>query len=230
MAAGCAPVFVDLQRAGAGADHLLQRAGQRGRPLAEHADIDRQSVESLDGACDVPRPRCAGGGQRAMRRAGAAAHHAGDAGGERLVHLRRRDEMDMGVDAAGSQDLAFAGNDFGARPDDDVDTGLGVRVAGLADCGDAPVVQADIGLVDAGMVKDDHIGDDGVQRALGARKLALAHAVADNLAAPELHLLAIDGEVLLHLDEKIGVGKPDLVAGRGAEHLRVCRAADPGWH
>ena len=32
--------------------------------------------------------------------------------------------------------------------------------------------------------------------------LALAHAVADHLAAAELHLLAVDGEVALDLDER----------------------------
>jgi hypothetical protein len=39
------------------------------------------------------------------------------------------------------------------------------------------------------------------------RTLALAHAVADDLAAAELHLLAVDGEILLDLDDEIGVGR-----------------------
>ena len=38
---------------------------------------------------------------------------------------------------------------------------------------------------------------------------ALPHAVADHLAAAELHLLAIGGEILLDLDEELGVGEPD---------------------
>ena len=50
---------------------------------------------------------------------------------------------------------------------------------------------------------------------------ALAHAVADHLAAAELHFLAVDGEVLLHLDRQIGVGEPHAVAGGGAEHFRI---------
>ena len=53
------------------------------------------------------------------------------------------------VEAAGGEDLAFAGDGLGARADDDVDAGLGVRVAGLADGGDAAVAQADVGLEDA---------------------------------------------------------------------------------
>ncbi len=49
----------------------------------------------------------------------------------------------------------------------------------------------------------------------------LAHAVADHLAATELDLLAVDGEILLHLDPQVGVGEPHAVAGGRAEHLRV---------
>ncbi len=41
--------------------------------------------------------------------------------------------MDVAVDAAGGEDLALAGDDLGARPDDDVDVGLHVGIAGLAD-------------------------------------------------------------------------------------------------
>ena len=51
--------------------------------------------------------------------------------------------------------------------------------------------------------------------------LRLAHAVADHLAAAELHLLAIDGEILLDLDDEIGVGKPHPVAGGGPEHVGI---------
>ena len=53
-----------------------------------------------------------------------------------------------------------------------------------------------------------------------ARALALAHAVADHLAAAELHLLAVGREVLLDLDEQLGVGQPHAVARRSG---RTCR-------
>ena len=56
---------------------------------------------------------------------------------ERLLDLLRADEVDVGVDAAGGDDHAFAGDDLGARADDDVDARLHVRVAGLADRRDA---------------------------------------------------------------------------------------------
>ena len=47
--------------------------------------------------------------------------------------------MDMRVDAAGGQDFAFAGDDLGAGADHDIDAGLDVGVAGLADPRDAAV-------------------------------------------------------------------------------------------
>ena len=53
------------------------------------------------------------------------------------------------------------------------------------------------------------------------RGLRLAHAVADHLAAAELHLLAVGGEILLDLDDELGVGEAHPVAGGRAEHLGV---------
>jgi hypothetical protein len=122
------------------------------------------------------------------------------------------------------QDPAFAGNRLRARSDEDVDPRLGVRVTGLADGGDAAVLQPDIGLVDAGRIEDERIGDDGVHRAFAACGLALPHTVADDLAAAELDLLAINGEVLFNLDEKLGIGKPDAVAHSRTVHLGIGRA------
>ena len=78
------------------------------------------------------------------------------------------------------------------------------------------------------VVDDQRVGDDRVDGALGAGHLALAHAVADHLAAAELHLLAIGGEVLLDLDEELGIGKPDPVAGGRPEHLGIGGAGDAG--
>jgi hypothetical protein len=66
------------------------------------------------------------------------------------------------VDAAGGEDHAFAGDDLGARPDDDGHAGLDVRVAGLADGRDAAVLDADVGLDDAPVIDDQRVGDDGI--------------------------------------------------------------------
>ena len=134
----------------------------------------------------------------------------------------------MGVDAAGGEDLAFAGDDFGAGADDDVHAGLDVRVAGLADAGDAAVGDGDVGFDDAPMVEDQGVGDHRVDRALRLAGLGLAHAVADDLAAAELHFLAVEGEVLFDFDEEGGVGQAHAVAGGGAVHVGVGAAGDAG--
>ena len=52
---------------------------------------------------------------------------------QRFLDLLRRDEVDVGVHAAGGEDLALAGDDLGRGADDDGDARLGVRIAGLAD-------------------------------------------------------------------------------------------------
>jgi hypothetical protein len=68
----------------------------------------------------------------------------------------------VAVDAAGGDDHALAGDDLGAGADDDRHAGLDVRIAGLADAGDAAVLEADVGLDDAPVVDDQRVGDDGV--------------------------------------------------------------------
>ena len=78
------------------------------------------------------------------------------------------------------------------------------------------------------MIEDDRVGDDGVDGAARVGGLRLAHAVADHLAAAELHLLAVGGEVLLDLDHELGVGEAQPVAVRRAEHLGVVRAGQGG--
>src|SRR6185437_14914599 len=90
-----------------------------------------------------------------------------------------------------------------------------------ADRADVAFLDRDVGFDDAPVIDDQRVGDDGIGRALLVGRLRLAHAVADHLAAAELHLLAIGGEVLLHLDDEVGVGKPHLVAGGGPEHSGI---------
>ena len=92
--------------------------------------------------------------------------------------------MDAGVKTTGGEDLAFAGDHLGPRPDDDGDAGLDVRIAGLADGKNLAVLEADVGFDDAPMVEDQRIGDDGVDRALPVGDLRLAHAVGITLPPP----------------------------------------------
>ena len=149
-------------------------AGQRGVALAGEAEIDREGVEGAQHHLDVPRARRAGRRLGAVGRAGAAAEHRRDARHQGVVDLLRADEMDVQVEAAGGEDLALARDHLRARPDDDVDVRLDVRVAGLADPRDAPALQADIGLHDAPVIEDQRVGDDRVDGALGVRRPATA--------------------------------------------------------
>ena len=220
------PILVQLQRAGAGADLFDQRVRAAGIALAGEQQVHRQAFRRLKHAADVPGTWRAGGGVGAGRRPRAAADHGGDAAGEGFFHLLGADEVDMGIDAARGQDLAFAGDDLGAGPDDDVDAALDVGIARLADFRDAPACQADIGFQDAPMVDDHGVGDDGVDGALRARGLGLAHAVADHLAAAEFHLLAIGRAILLDLQHQGGIGQPQAIPDRGTKHVGIGASAD----
>ena len=225
-----APVLVQLERAGAGLDHLLQSGGAGRVALAGKAEIDRKAVGGLDHAADVKRPRRAGGGEGAMRRPGTAAEHGGDARHQRLLDLLRADEMDVGVETPGGENLALARDHLGAGADDDGDAGLDVGIAGLADCCDAVALQADIGLHDAPVVEDQRVGDDGIDRALLVGDLTLAHAVADHLPATKFYLFAVAGEIFFHLDDDVGVGKPYPVTGGRPEHVGIDGAFDLRRH
>ncbi len=223
-----APVLVQLQTGRPGAQHFLQRLRLRGVALAGEGEVDGQPLGRLQHARQVPGTGRAGGGRGSGGRAGAAAHQCGDARGDGVIHLLRTDEMNMRVDPARGQDLAFAGDDLGAGTDDDIDSGLDVRIAGLADGGDAAVGHGDVGFDDAPMVDDQRVGDDGVDRALRLRRLRLAHAVADDLAAAELHFLPVASEIFLHLNDQVGVRQTHAVPGGGAEHVGIGGAGDAG--
>ena len=132
------------------------------------ANIDRPGFHRLQHPADVPGARSAGRGSGAGGRAGAAAEDGGQAGRQRLVEDLRADEVDVGVDAARGDDLGLAGDRLGAGADDDVDAGLGVGVAGLADRDDPPVLDADVRLDNTPVVEDDSVGNDEVDRAGGA--------------------------------------------------------------
>jgi hypothetical protein len=60
-----------------------------------------------------------------------------------------------------------------------------------------------------------------INSAVAAGTLRLTHAVADDFATSEFDLLAIGREVLLHLDDELGIGEAHLVADRWAKHLRI---------
>src|SRR5258707_4105 len=135
-----APVLVQLEGTGAGFDLLFQRRRPGRVAFAGEAEVHRKRVRGLDHAADVPRTGRAGGGVGPGSRAGAAAQHGRDAGHQRFFDLLRADEVDVGVEAAGGEDFSFAGDHFGAGTDDDGDARLDIRITGLADRVNPPVL------------------------------------------------------------------------------------------
>src|ERR1700682_1166342 len=154
----------------------------------------------------MPRPWGAGGRCGAGGRPRAPREHRCGGGVERRVNQLWANQMNMRVNAAGGEDAVLAGDHLGARTDHDVDPELDVGVACLADAANAAVANPDIGLDDAPMVEDHRIGDDGIDGAVRAGRLALPHTVADHLAAAELYLLAVDRAVALDLESQSGIG------------------------
>ena len=138
--------------------------------------------------------------------------------------------MDMHIKPACGQDAPFTGDDFRARADDDVHIGLRVGIARLANRGNPPAAQADICFHHAPMVQDQRIGDNGIHRAIGARDLRLAHAIANHLAAAEFHFLTIGGQVALNLDEDFRIGQAHTVAHGWAIHAGISGARDFRCH
>ena len=136
----------------------------------------------------------------------------------------------MTVDGTGGEDAAVACDDLGRGPHHQV--GMHARhdvgVARLADGGDAAVANSDVGLDDSPVVDDHRAGDDGVGRTVGSGRPGLAHRLTEYLSATEDGLVTrparTTAAVLGDLDEQIGVGQPDPVAGRGTEERSVAAA------
>src|SRR5581483_11594241 len=189
--------------------------------LAGNTEIDRKGVERLDHAPHVPGTGRAGRGVGAVRRSGPATQHRGDAGLQRVLDLLWADEMNVAVKAASGEKLAFTGDHVSARPNHDGDAGLNVGIARLANRGNHAFLDRDVGFDDAPVIDNQRVGDDGIGGALLVGDLRLAHAVADHLAAAEFYFLAIGREILLDLDDEIGVGKPHSVASGRAEHVGI---------
>ncbi len=222
---------MQLQAAGARQNLLGQRLARGGVSLPQESEVHRPRFGRAKHLFQIPAARRAGGRVGAGGRTGSAADHGGGAVRQRLVDLLRRDEVDVSIDRAGGDDLAFARDHFGGRADHQIgiDAGLRVGIARLADLHDAPVANADIGLHDAPVIDDQRVGDHQIERAvLGLARGggALAHAVANHLAAAERDLVAVDGVILLHFDDQLGVGQAHAVAGSRAVQVGVSAARD----
>src|SRR6516162_192860 len=105
----------------------------------------------------MPGTGRAGRGKGAVRGAGAAAEHRGDATHERVLDLLRADEMDVTVETASREDLALTGDDVGAGANHDCDARLDIGITGLADRGDHAFLDRDVGLYDAPVIDDQRI-------------------------------------------------------------------------
>jgi len=228
---GCgAPILMQFEPAGAALDHLDQRSWVRGVALAEEAEIDRKPLRRLQNAPQMPGTWRAGRRGGPGGRPGTSAEHRRDPAVQGLVHQLRTDEMNMRVDAAGGNDAVFAGNGLGSRSDHDVHPRLDIGVTSLADAADVAVADADIGFDDTPMVEDHRVGDDSIDGALGARRLPLPHAVADNLAAAELDFLTIDRAIALNFDDEIRICQPHAVPNCRTKHLGIGAARDGHRH
>ena len=230
-----APIFVQLQAERAGTNLLDERGSIRPVALAEKSEVQRERLCRFVHAADVPGARRARRGLRAGGRPRAATDERGDAGMKRVGNLRRRDEMHVGVNGASRQDVPLAGNDFRGRAD--LEPGRhavhDARIPGLAESGNAAIPDADIRLVDACGVEDNYRRDDEIRRSpLAAGGGRLSHAVANDLPAAELRLVAVHGRITLDLNDDLGVGEPDAVAGGRSIVRGVCATVQShagGW-
>ena len=108
--------------------------------------------------------------------------------------------MDVGVQPAGGEDAALAGDSLGV----DADNHSGghavhnVGVTSLADADDHAVLDAHVRFVYAGVVDDERVRDDRVEDGGRVDAALLTHALAQSLAASKLALVAVHGHVLLH--------------------------------
>ena len=127
--------------------------------------------------------------------------------------------MNMRVDTASGENLAFACNDVGSRSDHDVDAGLNIGITGLADPRNTTILDTDIGFDDAPIVQNDDIGDNQID-SFGRGPLSLPHTVADDLAAAEGYFFAVDTAIFLDLDDELGI--------RQTQTVTLCRAIQFG--
>jgi len=118
--------------------------------------------------------------------------------------------MGVAFDGAGGDDVGGALDLLGGAANQHVggDAGHGVGVAGLADADNAAAADADIGLDDAGDGIDDGgaVDDDIEDAVTGFQVGGDALAVAQVLAGAEDQFVAVDGVVVLDLDQEFGIG------------------------
>ena len=103
---------------------------------------------------DIPGSRGAGCSIGASGWTGAAAEHGGDTGHQCLVNLLGADKMNVGIDTTGGENMAFTGEHFSARPNNNIDAALGVGVAGFPYSRNASFFNPHIGFNYAPVIDD----------------------------------------------------------------------------
>ena len=217
----CAPVLVNLESHRARLNLLRERTLIRAVALSQKSQIHGIFLRRLEHHADVPCAGRAGGRIGSVRRTGAAADHGRDAGIQRTVHLLRTDIVNVRINRAGGDNQILARERLGGGTHRHARCHAvhEVGIARLADSGNFSVLDADIRLINAGIVQNQRVGNHQIQHAVRAARLdGLSHSVPKRLAAAELRLLAVGGQILLHLDDQIGVCQPNPVSGRRAEH------------
>ena len=186
----------------------------------------------------VPSAWCAGGGKGARGRASATANHGGDAAGQGLFNLLGGNEVNVRVNAARRDNVAFATDHFSAGANDDVNAGLCIGVACFADGHNAAVFQTNVGLHNAPVINDQCIGHDGVYGAASLRActcavacaLRLRHAIANGFAAAKFGLFTIaaskEREIFFNFNDEFGVCQANSIAHGGAKHFCVSAFAN----
>ena len=165
-----APVLVQLQRAGAGLHHLHQRVGARGVALARRG----RGSSGRRRAPASSAPICQGPGVQVV----ASVPCAGPVPPPSIVVMP---ECSASSICCGQMKWMWLSKPPAVRilPSPAMTSVPGPMTMSTPGCVsglpalpivvDAPVAQADVGLVDAGVVDDQRVGDDGVDGPFGAR-------------------------------------------------------------
>ena len=218
---GGAPVFVQLQPDRPSFYLLIQPRLQTTIAFTHKAQVHREGFGGFQHPVDVPGSGGAGGGVGASGGSGAATNHGGNARGDRHLNLLGTNEVDVGINAASGEDHAFSGDRLGTRSHNNRHIILDVRVARFADRRNLAVLNPYIRFDNAPPVQNQRVGDHQIHRSIGAGDGRLPHAIADYLAAAKLHLVAIGGVVLLHLDNQLGVCQSDAIAHRWSKSVGI---------
>ena len=124
-----ANVLVDLQAAGTGLEHPLQRLRSTRRSAREHQCVDRRLVERGMNVLESPNRI----GTEVPDRAIVLDHERRKTGSQRLRNDLRRQQVHVRVDGSRGCDQALTGDDCRICPKHDVDAIHDVRVTSPPD-------------------------------------------------------------------------------------------------